>query len=394
MSIPSIAVIGAGPGGLTLASLLQSSSIPFTIFDLRAKPSVEAINKPSGSLDLHEEGGLGALKACNLYSEFQSNTRPNSEETRIADKSGKIHLQDYGNPDYQRPEIDRSRLTSTLLSSIEPSTIRWEHKIKTITNNAEDTEWTLEFLNRPSQTFNIIIGADGAWSKVRKLLTDVTPVYSGINCITLTIPNVNEIAPQASAITGNGTLFASTERQALVSQRGGKDGSYIRTYAMIPSPSANFLEEEGFDRMSPADIKTKLITDPRFYADWSEDLKQIITASSTSPEIFEAPKPLYKLPLDKPWKSHPRAMLLGDAAHLVTPFAGEGVNAAMRDALELAKRIVSVRDSNQWEELATRYDEDLWDRARDVSHMTEVGEKTIFAEGAPRPFVELMESHH
>lgn len=72
---PRIAIIGAGPAGLTLGALLHKHAIPFTIFELRQKPTAGELSKPSGMLDLHEGSGLAAIRECGLYDEFLKHRR-------------------------------------------------------------------------------------------------------------------------------------------------------------------------------------------------------------------------------------------------------------------------------------------------------------------------------
>lgn len=393
-SSPSIAIIGSGPGGLTLACLLQSSSIPFTLFDLRASPSPSAINFPSGSLDLHVESGLRALKSCGLYEAFLRHTRDDAESTRIADKAGEVHYKDEGNPYEKRPEIDRSRLNHLLLENINPDVIKWGHKLRSIKPSEEERgSWTLDFSGYSPLTFDFVIGADGAWSKVREALTTQKPSYSGISAITLTVPNVDIAAPNVSSTVGRGNLFVCSDGKALMSQRGGLEGDYIRTYCMLSAPSESFLGEEGFLSRSVEEVKSALVTDERFYGDWSDDMKAIITSSSSDLKYFEKPKPLYQLPMGFKWESKPGLTLLGDAAHLMTPFAGEGVNAAMLDAHELFSCIMTAVKWGRWEVVTRKYEASMFKRAKETAEMTLEGKQLIFAEDAPAGFVQLMESH-
>ncbi len=62
MSKPTIAIVGAGPGGLTLGLLLHKHGIPFTVFERRPEPTETELLELSGMLDLHQESGLEALK--------------------------------------------------------------------------------------------------------------------------------------------------------------------------------------------------------------------------------------------------------------------------------------------------------------------------------------------
>jgi 2-polyprenyl-6-methoxyphenol hydroxylase-like FAD-dependent oxidoreductase len=83
---PRIAIIGAGPGGLTLASLLSKKSISYTVFDIRSQPLLSSIDVPSGALDLHAESGILALEACGLLAAFRSLSSECSEDMILADK--------------------------------------------------------------------------------------------------------------------------------------------------------------------------------------------------------------------------------------------------------------------------------------------------------------------
>jgi 2-polyprenyl-6-methoxyphenol hydroxylase-like FAD-dependent oxidoreductase len=403
-----IAILGAGPAGLTLASLLSKNSIPYTLFDLRPSPSTTTSTPhptsplvPSGSLDLHAESGLLALQHCGLYAKFQSLKSECSEETILADKKGEVRWRDDG-MDGERPEIARNALTDLLLSSIPEERIKWEHKLTHVArSNNSETTWTVHFSHQGidiSEDFDLIIGADGAWSKVRPLLTETKPHFSSINCITLTIPHITTKFPKLAEMIGTGTYSASGEKKALMVQRGFLDSA--RIYLMIQSPNPEdeaYLSTSGLSSLSPSALKEHLLNSSELFASWGEEIKELISAGCDSEleagdEI--SAKPLYMLPPGFSWSHVPGATLVGDAAHLMTPFAGEGVNAAMLDALELAESIISAfKAGTSVDQAVEEYETKLFPRAKDIAEETWRNLQMIFADDAPDGFVKAMMSY-
>ncbi|KAJ3568124.1 hypothetical protein NPX13_g6532 [Xylaria arbuscula] len=120
---PRIAIIGAGPAGLTLGSLLHRHRIPFTIYEYRQQPSENDYAQPSGMLDLHPGTGLAALEACGVLDEFKARSVECGEAVKVADKDGSV-LWCMESADDTQPEISRHALTKLLLSKIPGSTPR------------------------------------------------------------------------------------------------------------------------------------------------------------------------------------------------------------------------------------------------------------------------------
>jgi hypothetical protein len=106
-SKPQIAIIGAGPGGLLLARYLQRNSIPCKIYE---RETSRHHRTQGGSLDLHEESGLLAMKEAGLMEEFTKFARTEGEQMKIFDRTGKLWFDDEENEEgagHGRPEIDR-----------------------------------------------------------------------------------------------------------------------------------------------------------------------------------------------------------------------------------------------------------------------------------------------
>lgn len=407
---PTIAIIGAGPGGLTLACLLRKSSIPYTIYDLRPLPDSSATHLPSGSLDLHRDSGLLALDTCGLLPAFEALPGECTEDMVVADKEGTVQYEDYGEA-RDRPEVARNRLMELLLSTISPASVKWEHKLLSVapsTSSNSHAKWHLTFQSQGKnleEDYDLVIGADGAWSKIRTQITDITPHFSGINCITLTIPHITTSYPHLATLVGKGTYHASSAKLSIMSQRGSLDSA--RLYLMIASSSEAWLEETGISAMDAESMKAKLLTDPEIFKSWGHKPKELVAVAcdeeGKSGEQISA-KPLYMLSPTDTIAHTPGLTLLGDAAHLMTPFAGEGVNAAMLDALRLSEAIISALTPSpdntpdsalelKLEESIRAYEQNMMQRMRPFMEETYQNLEMIFAEDAPMGMVEFMNSH-
>lgn len=165
-SSPSIAIIGAGPAGLTLASLLTLRSIPYTLFERAASPSDNS--RAGGSLDIHPETGQLALREAGLFDQFASVARYEDTVFNLFDKTGKRVLQMGQGRD--APEIDRGELTRILLGGVPPERIRWGCGLEKA-ERAEDGTVELTFGNGEVHGgWRLVVGADGARSRVRGLV--------------------------------------------------------------------------------------------------------------------------------------------------------------------------------------------------------------------------------
>jgi 2-polyprenyl-6-methoxyphenol hydroxylase-like FAD-dependent oxidoreductase len=187
---PRIAIVGGGPAGLTAGVLLHKHGIPFSIFELRQNPTIEELAQPVGMLDLHQESGIAAIRKCDLFDDFISLTGDCAEVVKISDKEGNILFTEE-EEGVHRPEISRHSLNQLLISKLPAETIKWGHRLLSATSSTRSghTEIELDFGAHDKQAFDLVIGADGAWSRVRNLLTDVKPHYCGRQIMTLTIKN-------------------------------------------------------------------------------------------------------------------------------------------------------------------------------------------------------------
>lgn len=377
---PTIAIIGAGPGGLLLARLLHLSSIPCTLYE--AEPHRHS-REQGGSLDLHEESGQLGLKEAGLFDQFRKIARSEGEDMRVADKTGHLHWEEVDSEGHGRPEVDRIQLRGILLDSLPEKAISWGSKVRSITPTENGKhEVHIEAANGPtSEVFDLVVGADGAWSKVRPLLSQTTPKYSTISCLDCRIRNVESKYPHISKMVGRGTYLAFSDYKGLIAQRNGDES--IRIYAML-QVSETWLKDVGVDWTDTATTKDFLMKE---YSDWDDSLKDLIRHSD--PDI--TPRGFYQLPTEFAWTSKPGVTLLGDAAHLMTPFAGEGVNLAMLDSLELSKAIVKGNEHGDFTEAVREYESVMMERSHEKMEETWRNLELFFQKDAPKEFVKAFE---
>ena len=344
----SVAIVGGGPAGLTLARLLLVSPLISTNTDIKLNITIFEKDKDrhdrfdqGGCLDLHNDTGLAALKAANLWDDFLKHARYEGEELVIADKHATeiIHMrQDSLDKAYARPEIDRKRLQELLLDSVialgGEDIIQWNKSLRSIDTSTKVLHFSDDCTAGP---FDLVVGCDGAWSRVRQVLTSTLPHYSGVCGWEHYLDKPTTAHPKISDQVGRGSFFAMSDGRTVMAQRQGNDDIKVTTYFLQEEPFAReFLSKNFAD--DQAAVKADVV--PR-YQDWSDDLKSWISTARTV-----RPWNLYELPVGFKFEHKQGYTIISDAAHLMTPFAGEGVNAGMRDALELSSSIVSTLTSS------------------------------------------------
>ncbi|MFI9048693.1 FAD-dependent oxidoreductase [Streptomyces sp. NPDC053427] len=365
---PRIAIIGGGPGGLTCARVLQRHGIAVTVFDRDAY----AEDRPQGgTLDMHEATGQAALRAAGLDKEFFALARPEGQEMRLLDHAATVLFRHAPEADEQgSPEIDRGELRRLLLDSLAPGTVRWGRYLRTLHPLGDGTH-RAEFDDGPAETFDLVIGADGAWSRVRPLLSDGSPHYAGVTFVETGFDDVDARHPAVARLVGDGSMMAAHRNKALIAQRNGL--ARIRVYAAFRG-SRDWALEHGVDLAEPEAVRAALL---ERFAGWDDRLLALLRESDGG----FVNRPLYALPVPHTWTHTPGLTLLGDAAHLMTPFSGMGANLAMLDGSELAR---SLGRHDDVDEAVRAYEATMLPRAARAAEAAARGLDNAIAPDAPQ----------
>lgn len=322
-----IAIVGGGPGGLTLARLLQMNGVEVKVYERDANRDSRA---QGATLDLHEESGLAALREADLMNEFIANYRPGADKVRIVDKMGHIVMEDSATDAVarNRPEIDRGPLQNILLDSLKPGTVVWNSQF--VSMSQQNDTWKLEFKNGSAAFADIVIAADGANSKIRPYITGIKPFWVGYTAIEGAVYNSAIACPTMHRLLNGGKIFAmGDDKTLIVSSKG--DGSLI-FYPGFKS-TENWARESGIDFNDKSQVLNWFKTE---FTGWDTIWYELFENASTG----FIPRQQYCMPSDQTWNALPNLTIIGDAAHLMPPYAGEGVNMAMLDALELSRCLI------------------------------------------------------
>lgn len=322
---PRIAIVGGGPGGLALARVLHVHGIPSVVYE--RDPS-RAARPQGGMLDLHADTGQRALREAGLEREFRSVARGEGQDMLLLDPDGNVLVR-HDTPDdapMLRPEVDRTDLRAILLDSLPAETVAWGHACTRATA-LPGGGFRLDFAGGGGAEADLLVGADGAYSTVRPLVTDAEPYHYGRNSFEGAIPDARRTHPELAAVVGRGSYWILGPGQALSAQHNG-DGT-IRVYASVDT-TQEWLTDFG----EPAREKVK-----ELFADWTPQAAALIGACQ-GPFV---PRPLHVLPPGLSWPGTPGVTLIGDAAHLMPP-VGIGANLALLDGAELALAIAGHPD--------------------------------------------------
>jgi 2-polyprenyl-6-methoxyphenol hydroxylase-like FAD-dependent oxidoreductase len=369
-----VTIIGAGLGGLTLARVLHVHDIKATIYEAEASATVRA---QGGMLDIHEYNGQLALKAARLFEEFLEIIHAGGQASRVLDKGGNVLLDEPDDGTGGRPEVPRGDLRRILLESLPPDTVRWGHKLR-VAAPLGGGRHELRFADGSIVTTELLVGADGAWSKVRPLLSEAKPAYVGASFIETYLFDSDTRHKASAEAVGGGALSALAPGKGIVAHR--EPNGVLHTYVALNKP------EDWIDSIDFSDPMTALACVAEEFDDWAPELTALITDGETEP----VPRAIYALPVEHRWTRVPGVTLLGDAAHLMAP-SGEGANLAMFDGAELGKAIAANRGDVEAALLA--YETDLFPRSASEAAQAERMQEVLFGDNSPQSLLDFFTSH-
>ena len=373
MNIPEarrIAIIGAGPGGLLCARVLQNHGIAVTIYD--ADATVDA-RYPGGTLDLHADSGQIALEDAGLMAAFTALARVEGQAKSNRDHHGTV-LAAFTpeQEDTAAPEIDRGQLRSMLAAHLQQGTVQWGHKL-TAAIALGNGQHRLQFANGLTDNVDLLIGGDGAWSKVRSLLSDATPQYTGVSFLDARYTNVDVQHPHVAQLVGDGHMFSRDgDGRGILLQRN-SDG-VARGYIGMRT-NVDWYRTANVDLDDAAAVRAYLL---HAFRHWAAAMLRLIAEVDSA----YVNRPLYALPAPLTWRHVPGVTLLGDAAHLMAPFGGFGVNLAMLDGAELAR---TLHEQPTIDAAIRKYERAMLPRAGKLAVGANGGLARFFATGASNP---------
>jgi 2-polyprenyl-6-methoxyphenol hydroxylase-like FAD-dependent oxidoreductase len=365
-----ITIIGAGLGGLTLARVLHVHGIAATVYE--ADASADARTQ-GGMLDIHKYDGQLALKDAGLFDEFRRIIHEGGEATRVLDAHGTVLFEEPDDGSGGRPEVHRAELRRILLDSLPDGTVQFGRKVTDV-HPFGNGRHELTFTDGSTVTTSLLVGADGAWSRTRPLLSDAKPQYVGFSFIETYLFDADARHPASAKAVGGGALFALAPGKGIQAHRETKGA--LHTYVALTKPQEWVA---GIDFANTKAAKARIAAE---FDGWAPALTALITDGETD----LVPRPIHALPAGHRWERVPGVTLLGDAAHLMSP-SGEGANLAMYDGAELGKAIAAHRDD--LEAALAEYEEAMFARSADAALESASIHRLCFDDNAPQGLIDF-----
>jgi 2-polyprenyl-6-methoxyphenol hydroxylase-like FAD-dependent oxidoreductase len=322
-----VTIIGAGLGGLVLARVLHTHGIPSVVHEAEPSPSART---QGGLLDIRDYNGQPALETAGLTEQFRELVLEGRQAMRLLDRDGNVLLDAPDDGTGGNPEVQRGELRRMLLGSLPAGTVRWGHKVIGVRALGSGRH-EVTFADGTTATTSLLVGADGAWSRVRPLLSGATPEYTGIGFVETHLFDGDHRHPTSAKTVGGGAMMVLEPGKGILAHR--ERGGNLHTWVMLARSPDWFAE---IDFTDPAAATARIV---REFDGWAPELTALVTAGETAPVL----RTIHTLPAGHRWERTPGVTLLGDAAHLTVP-NGEGANLAMYDGAELGRAIAAHPD--------------------------------------------------
>ncbi|MFD8246754.1 FAD-dependent oxidoreductase [Nocardia sp. NPDC059691] len=347
----SVTIIGAGLGGLALARVLHVHGIPATVYEAEPTPTART---QGGMLDIHDYNGQLAIAAAGLMDEFRGLILEGRQAMRVLDPNGTVLLDKPDDGTGGRPEVQRGELRQLLLDSLPAGTVRWGHKFSGARALGAGRH-EVTFADGSTVVTSLLVGADGAWSRVRPLLSTAVPDYTGESFVETYLFDADTRHPAAAEAVGGGSMMAPSPGREIHAHR--ERGDTLHAYVVLARPYDWFA---AIDFTDAAAATARIAQE---FDGWAPELTALITDADLPPVW----RPHYTLPIGHRWDRIPGVTLLGDAAHLM-PTNGEGANLALLDGAELGNALAAHPDDI--ETALSEYEQNMFARSTEVATQT------------------------
>ncbi|WP_405463886.1 FAD-dependent monooxygenase [Streptomyces jietaisiensis] len=323
----TVTIVGAGLGGLTLARVLHVHGIPVEVYEAEASPDARA---QGGMLDIHDYNGQLAIEAAGLREAFRALVLEGRQAMRALSEDGTLLFEKADDGRGGRPEAQRADLRRMLLDALPAGTVNWGAKV-TGARGLGEGRHEVAFADGRTLVTELLVGADGAWSRIRPLLSAATPEYAGTSFVETYLHEADTRHPGAAKAVGGGMMFVPAPDRGITAHR--ERGDTLHAYISLTRPL------DWFDRIDFTDSAAATARVAAEFEGWAPEITALITDSDTPPVL----RPHFALPDGHRWQRTPGVTLIGDAAHLQVP-NGEGANWAMCDGAELAGALAAHPD--------------------------------------------------
>lgn len=352
-----VAVVGGGPGGLMLGRLLQQAGVNVKVYE---RDINQNIRQQGSTLDMHYDTGLKAITTAGLLEEFKLLYRKGADRSSLVDSQMNILVDEQVSSDEGfgheafRPEIDRGPLRDMLVRSLEKENLVWDARFTALIPAGDG--WSIRFENGTAAYADLVVAADGANSKLRRYITGITPVYSGVTAIEGNLLNAPVNAPKIWRLAKGGSLHALANGKTIFFITRG-DGTL--TFLIGVKKPEDWLAKSGIDLTDNNSVCSWFKEE---FSDWRGGWEELFVAG----EVSFVPRVWYHFPTDQHWEAKANLTIIGDAAHRVPPYAGEGANQALADALDLYEVLCHGNFSTMQEAIAA-YEQKMFKRSAQIT---------------------------